>query len=378
MSVDIRIVENKRDLKTFINVPFSIYKNNPYWVPPLIADELATFDPAKNPAYELAEAKLFVAYQDNRPVGRVAAILNHAANKKYGTKNMRFGWFDSINDYEVTAALLDTVENWARETGMETLTGPHGFTDMDPEGMLIEGFDQLPTLAVIYNHPYYPEFMERYGFEKDVDYIEFKCKVPYETGIPEKLLRLAERIRERSQLEVMQLQSRRDIKKWGPAVMELIDESYNEIYGSVPLTPRLIKYYVDKYLTLIDPNLIKIVMDADHNLVGVMVTMPSFSRALQKARGRLLPFGWYHLLKGFKQRDIIDFYLAGIKEKYRGKGVDLMMVVEIVKTVFEKGYKFTESNPELENNTKIQAQWKHFNPEQHKRRRIYKKNIGVN
>lgn len=376
MSVDIRIVENKRDLKTFVKLPFTIYKNDPYWVPPLISDDMATFNPDKNPAFELADAKLFVAYKDNRPVGRVAAILNHAANKKYDTRNMRFGWFESIDDYEVTAALLDAVEDWARETGMQTLTGPHGFTDLDPEGMLVEGFDQLPTLAVFYNYDYYPGFIEKYGFEKDVDYIEFKCNVPYDTGIPEKLLRLADRIRERSNLNILQLHSRKDIMKWGPSVMALIDESYDEIYGSVPLTPKLIQYYVDKYFSLIDPNLIKIVTDEENQLVGVMVTMPSFSRALQKARGRLFPFGWFHVLKGFKQREIIDFYLAGIKEKYRGKGVDLLMVVEIVKTVFEKGYKFTESNPELEHNTKIQAQWKHFNPEQHKRRRIYKKTIG--
>ncbi len=376
MSVDIKIVESKKDLKTFIKIPFSIYKNDPYWVPPLVIDELATFNPAKNPAYTLADARLFVAYEGNKPVGRVVGILNHAANQKYNTKNMRFGWFESINDYEVAKALLDAVEDWGREAGMETLTGPHGFTDLDPEGMLVEGFDQLPTLAVFYNYSYYPEFMAKYGFEKEIDYIEFKCKVPYETGIPEKLLRLAERIRERSNLTVLQLHSRKDIKTWGPAVMDLIDESYNEIYGSVPLTPQLIQYYVDKYLTMIDPNLIKIVTDSDNKLVGVMVTMPSFSRAFQKARGHLFPFGWYHLLKGLKQREIIDFYLAGIKEKYRGKGVDLLMVVEIVKTVFEKGFKFTESNPELENNTKIQAQWKYFNPEQHKRRRIYRKNIG--
>jgi len=376
MSVDIRVVESKKDLKTFVKVPFSIYKNDPLWVPPLIMDEMATFNPGKNPAFELAEARFYVAYKDGKPVGRVAGILNHAANKKYGTKNIRFGWFESIDDYDVATALLDTVADWGREIGMDTLTGPHGFTDLDPEGMLVEGFDQLPTMAVFYNYAYYPEFMNKYGFEKDVDYIEFKCKVPYETGIPEKLLHLAERIRERSQLNVLQLHSRKDIKIWGPSVMDLIDESYNEIYGTVPLTPKLIQYYVDKYLSLIDPNLIKIVTDSDNNLVGVMVTMPSFSRAMQKANGHLFPFGWYHLLKGLKQRETIDFYLAGIKEKYRGKGVDLLMVVEIVKTVFEKGFKYTESNPELEHNAKIQAQWKHFNPEQHKRRRIYKKNIG--
>ena len=378
MPVDIRIVENKKDLKTFVKVPFSIYKNDPYWVPPLIVEEMDTFNPAKNPSYELADARLFVAYRDNKPVGRVAAILNHAANKKYNTKNMRFGWFESIEDYEVTVALLDTVEDWARETGMETMSGPHGFTDLDPEGMLVEGFDQLPTLAVFYNYSYYPEFMDNYGFQKDVDYIEFKSEISHETGVPEKLARLVERIRERSNLNVLQLRSRKDVLKWGPPVMELIDETYKEIYGAVPLTQTLIQYYVDKYLSYIDPNLIKVVTNGDNQLVGVMITMPSLSRAFQKAKGRLFPFGWYHLLRGLKQRETIDFYLAGIKEKYRGKGVDLLMVVELLKTILDKGFKYTESNPELETNTKIHAQWKHFNPEQHKRRRIYKKNIGTN
>ncbi len=376
MAVDIKSVENKRDLKTFVKIPFKIYKGDSLWVPLLIKDEIEVFSRDKNPAYESAETKLFIAYKDQKPVGRVAAVLSQAANRKYNTKNLRFGWFESINDYKTAQALLNAVEAWGKELGMETLTGPQGFTDLDPEGMLIEGFEELPTIAVYYNYSYYPEFMEKFGFTKDVDYVEFKCRVPYETGIPERLLNLAERIKQRSGLKMFNPRSKREIKNRGKELFRLLDESFEEIYGSVPISEEQIGFYVKKYLAFVDKDMIKLVVNEAGEMVGFMITMPSLSKAFRKAKGRLLPFGWFHLLRGLRQREIIDFYLAGVKKKYRGQGVDLMMVVEIVKTIMKKGFQYTESNPELEDNTKIQAQWKHFNPTIHKRRRIYKKKIG--
>ena len=375
MAINIKIVKTKKDLKTFIKVPHIIFKDHPYWVPPLIKDELQTFDRKKNPAYESADTRLFVAYKDEKPVGRIAGILSYIANDKYNIKNLRFGWFDTIDDYEVASSLFKAVENWGKELGMESLTGPHGFTDFDPEGMLIEGFDELPTIVTIYNHSYYPELTENYGFEKDVDYVEFKTMVPHETGIPEKLLRLAQRIKERSNLKIFKFKSKKEILTRSKELFNLLDEAFEEIYGSVPISKNQVEYYMKNYFSFVDPDMLKVVENEKGEMVGFMITLPNLSKAFQKAKGKLFPIGWYHILKALKKHEVIDFYLAGIKKKYRGIGVDLLMVIEIVKTAMKKGFKYAESNPELEDNKKVHAQWKYFNPTQHKRRRIYKKKI---
>jgi GNAT superfamily N-acetyltransferase len=376
MSVEIRLVETRRELKTFIKFPFEIYKGDPYWVPPLIMDDLDTFSPTKNPAFEHAEAKLFLAYKDGKAVGRIIGILSHAANDKYNTKNLRFGWFETINDYDVAHSLLLAVENWGKELGLETMTGPHGFSDLDPEGMLVEGFDQLPTISVYYNFPYYPGFVEKYGFEKEIDYLEFRSVNPQETGIPPKLLRLGERIKERSGVKIHKFKSKRELKQRTVDLFHLLNEAFEEIYGSVPLSEKQIYYYVKKYFTFVDKDLIQLAVNEQDEAVGFMIAMPSLSKGFQKAKGRLLPFGWFHILRSLKNYEVLDFYLAGVKKSYRGQGVDLLMVLEVLQAALKKGVKYAESNPELETNKKIHAQWKYFNPTQHKRRRIYKKDIA--
>jgi len=375
MSLDIRKVETRSDLKKFVKVPFSIYKGDPYWVPPLILAEMETFNPKKNPAYENAETRLFLAYKDGKIVGRIAGILSHAANNKYKTKNLRFGWFDSINDENVARSLFQAVEDWGKELGMETITGPHGFSDLDPEGMLVEGYDQMPTISVYYNYPYYPELVEKLGFQKEIDYVEFRSVVPHETGIPEKLMRIGNRIKERSGIRVIKFKKKKELLAWAKEIFRLLDETFEEIYGAVPLTEKQIEYYVKRYFSFVDKDLLQLAVNEKNEAIGFMITMPSLSRAFQKAKGRLLPFGWYHILKSGKNFKILDFYLAGVKDKYRGYGVDLLMVLEIVQEALDKGALYAESNPELETNKKVQAQWKYFNPTQHKRRRIFKKTI---
>ncbi len=376
MSITVKPAQTKSEIKEFVKVPFAIFKGNPHWVPPLIMDDIATFDRAKNPAFAEAEARFFVAHKDGRPVGRLAAIISHVANKKYGAKNIRFGWFDTIEDEEVPRALFAALEAWAQEKGMETITGPQGFTDLDPQGMLIQGFDKLATIAGIYNHPYYPLYMEKLGFEKEIDYVEFLSTVPHETGVPEKLVRLADRVRERGKFRLLPFNSRKDIVDHGEEIFHLLDESFEEIYGSVPMSHEQIRYYVKKYLPFTDPELIKAVLNEADEMIGFLVTMPSLSKAMQKARGRLFPLGWVHILKALKTYETIDFCLAGVRKNYRGQGVDLLMAVEIVKASLKKGFKYAESNQELENNSKVQAQWKYFNPVNHKRRRIFKKTIA--
>lgn len=375
MSIDIKIVENKKDLKTFVKLPMEIYKDSPNYVPQLIADELEVFNAKKNPAHQGSEIRLFLAYKDGVPVGRIAAIISHSANKKYDTKNIRFGWNECIEDKEVSDALVDAVESWGKEKGMETVTGPQGFSDLDPEGLMIEGFDQVPTIASNFNHPYYQGFLEAKGYEKEIDYIEFKAKIPSEEEIPAKLLRLADRIKERGNLRVLEFKKKKECLERAEELFRLLDEAFDEIYGSVPLNEEQIRYYVKKYISYVHKDLLKAVVNEKDEMVGFMIAMPSLSLGFQKANGRLLPFGWYHILKALNTFEVLDFYLAGVKKKYRGTGVDLLMVIEVAKSAHKMGFRISESNMELENNNKIHGLWKYFNPTQHKRRRIFKKHL---
>ncbi|MCP4153919.1 MAG: hypothetical protein GY757_39700 [bacterium] len=375
MKPEIKVVNTKKELKQFIKVPYKIYEGNPHWVPPLILDELERFNKKKNPAYDNADSRLFVAYQNGEAVGRIAGIISYSANKKNDTKNLRFGWLDTIDDYDVAAALFRAVEEWGKELQMETLTGPHGFCDLDPEGMLIKGFDTTPTIAGYYNHAYSPEFTMKYGFEKDIDYFEFLTHVPYETGIPEKLLRLSERVKERTSVKIKKFKNKKEMISMAPAVFQLINEAFDGIYGTVPFTVRDIEYNIKKYVSYAKPDLFKIAINEKGEAVAFMFTVPSMSKAYQKAKGRLFPFGLYHLIKALNSTEVLDFYMAAVKKEYQGKGIDLLMVIEIVKIAMEKGFICAESNLELENNTKVQALWKHFGPKRNRLRRIYKKKI---
>jgi len=375
MAVEIKTVESRKDLKRFVKLPFRLYKGNEMWVPELIMDDLETFTPSKNPAFEQAEARLFLAFRDGVPAGRVAAILSRIANEKYQTKNMRFGWFECVDDTEVSRALFDAVAAYTGETGMRTITGPLGFTDLDPEGMLIEGFDQFPTIASRYNHPYYQRLLEDWGFSKEIDYLEFRSRVPGRGEFPEKLMRIANRILERSSLRLIEFKNKRALKTRAVELFELLDEAFEEIYGSVPLSLKQKEHYVKKYFTFVNKDMIQAVANDKDQMVGFMITMPSLSRGFQKARGRILPFGWYHILKSMRTHEVVDFYLAGVSKRYRGQGVDLLMVVKLAEVLMNMGFKYAESNLELETNTKVQAQWKYFHPTQHRRRRIFRKEM---
>ena len=377
MSIDVSVVTSPADFKKFVLFPHELYRGNPYWVPPLIMDERDTLTRGKNPAFDNAEARLFLARRDGRIVGRVAGILSHAANRKYNTKNMRFGWFDAIDDYEVTRALLDTVVDWARAENMTTLTGPHGFTDLDPEGLLVEGFNELATMSVIYNHPYYAAHLERYGLAKDVDYVEFRATAPEGGGLPEKMVKMAEWAAKRNNFHHVRYT---DVKKLrrerGQQLFELLDEAFEELYGTVPLTQRQKDYYIGKYLPFANPEFIKIAANEKDEMIGFIIAIPSLSRALQKARGRLFPFGFIHILRALRKFDTIDFLLAGVRKAYRGRGVDLIMTIDVFRSGIARGVRYAESNPELETNAKIQGEWKIVTTRQHKRRRIYKKAIA--
>ena len=376
MSVTVSVVSSRSELKTFVTFPWRLYKGNPNWVPPLLRDELDTLSPGRNPAFDNAEARLFLARRDGKLVGRVAAILSHAANDKYGTKNMRFGWFDTIDDFEVAEALLGAVNAHAKEKGMTSLTGPHGFTDLDPEGVLVEGFNELATMSVIYNHPYYAGLLERYGFVKDVDYVEFQALAPDGTKIPEKMIKMGEWAQKRNSFHLVAYTSIKKLREErAQELFDLLDETFAELYGTIPLTQKQKDYYISRYVPFANPAFIKIAVGDDNKMVGFMLAIPSLSRALQKANGHLFPFGFIHVLRALKKYDTLDFLMAGVKKHLRGKGIDLMMTIDVFRSAIANGVHFAESNPELETNSKIQGEWKIVTRRQHKRRRIYRKAV---
>lgn len=376
MAIIIKKVTSPKELKTFIRFNYELYKNNPYSVPDLYDDMLNTFSPEKNAAFEFCEADYFLAYKDNKLVGRVAAIINRRANETWNKKEVRFGWIDFIDDLEVSKALLATVEEWGRQRGMEAIVGPLGFTDMDAEGMLVEGFDQLGTMATIYNYPYYPEHMEKLGYEKEADWVEFKLTVP--DKLPEKFVRISEIILQKYNLKIKKI-NRKELKEenYGQRIFDLINEAYAPLYGYSKMTQRQIDQYIKMYLPLIDLRMVSLVEDAEENLVAVGISMPSLSKALQKAKGRMLPFGWFHLLKALfiKKPKVLDLLLVGVKPEYQSKGVNALLFYDLVPVYQQMGFEYGESNPELELNKKVQAQWTAFESVQHKRRRAFKKNI---
>ena len=374
MAIIIKKVSSPKELKTFIRFNYELYKNNPYSVPDLYDDMLNTFSPQKNAAFEFCEADYFLAYKDNKVVGRVAAIINRRANETWNKKEVRFGWIDFTDDLEVSSALLKQVEEWGKERGMEAMVGPLGFTDMDAEGMLIEGYDQLSTMFTIYNYPYYPKHLEQLGFEKEADWVEFKLTVP--DKLPDKFVRISEIILQKYKLKIKKIK-RSEIKKgnYGQKIFDLINEAYAPLYGYSQMTQGQIDQYIKMYLPLIDLRMVSLVEDEAGNLVAAGISMPSLSRALQKAKGKMLPFGWWHLLKAlfFKKADVLDLLLVGVKPEYQSKGVNALLFYDLVPVYQQMGFKYGESNPELEENKKVQAQWSAFEAVQHKRRRAYKK-----
>lgn len=369
------INHTKNELKKYVQFGIDHYKGNNCFVPPLISDEINTLRPDKNPAFDFCKAQSFIAYRDNKPVGRITGIINNITNQRTGENTMRFGWVDFIDDSEVVDALFNAVEEWGRNQGMTSIIGPLGFSDMDHEGMLTEGFDQLGTIATIYNHPYYPSHMDRMGYKKDVDWIEFRITIP--DGIPDKFKRIADVVRKKYNLRTITFTSRKKLKeKYGQALFELINDAYDNLYGYSPLTQRQINYYINMYLGILRLDNISIIIDENDKLVGAGISMPSFSRALQKSKGKLFPFGWWHLLKAlFGKNDTVDLMLIAISKEYLNKGVNALLFADLIPKYINNGYKWAESNIELEDNSSVQLQWQYFEHRLHRRRRAYTKKL---
>ena len=380
-AIEIKKVESRRDLCKFIDFHNELYKGNPYHVPNLYFDEMNTFRKDKNAAFDFCEAEYFMAYRDGKAVGRVAAIINHSANKKWERESVRFGWIDFVDDIEVSKALLKAVEDYGKSKGMKEIVGPLGFTDMDPEGMLLYGYDQLGTQATAYNYPYYPEHMDRMGgWEKDNDYVEYKLYVPEE--MPEKYATIAKMIQKRYNLQVKKL-NRNEIygeNGYGKKIFDVVNETFKDLYGYSKLTDRQIEQYVKMYLPMADLDLITIIEDwntPDHKVVGVGISIPSLARALQKCGGKLFPFGWWHILRALKfhKTEVVDLLLIGVLPEYRQKGANALLFYDLIPHYQRLGFKWGETHVEMETNMKVQGQWQYLNREIHKRRRCYKKDI---
>jgi hypothetical protein len=381
--IEIRKVTDRKSLDAFINFHYDLYQGNQYDAPNLYSDELHTLSRDKNAAFDFCEAEYFLAYKDNQLVGRVAGIINNRANEQWNRKCVRFGWIDFIDDMEVSKALLDAVSDWGRQKGMTEIVGPLGFTDMDPEGMLTSGFDQLGTMATIYNYPYYPKHMEQMGdWEKDNDYVEYKLIVPKE-GVPDKYKRVAEMIAKRYNLHVPHLKRSQVFgpEQYGQKVLDVVNKTFAHLYGYSQMTQRQKDEYVRMYFKFFDMDMICVIEDwntPNHDVIGVGISIPSLTRALQKChKGRLFPFGWWHIIRALKfhHTDVVDLLLVGILPEYRAKGANALLFNRLIPIYQKHGFKWGETHVEMETNEKVQGQWQYLENELHKRRRCYKKKL---
>lgn len=376
MSVQVKPITSPKEFRIFAKFANKLYKGNKFYVPTMPGDDLAVFDKKKNAAYEFCDAEFFLAYKDGELVGRVAAIINTKANKTWNVNQVRFGWIDFIDDLEVSSALLDAVAQWGKQRGMTSIAGPLGFTDFDPEGMLVEGFDRLGTMAMIYNHEYYHKHLEKLGYVKETDWLEFRITLPDE--LPERHRKLADLVMQRNKLRIVK-KTRSQIRKerYGQKLFRLINETYCDLYGYSLLSERQIDQYVDQYLGLLDLRMVSFIENEEGELIAAGVSMPSLSDALQKCGGNLFPIGWWYLIKNMyiKKPDTLDLLLVGVKPEYQNKGVNTLIFVDLFENFKKMGFKYAESSAELETNMKVQQMWSAFEKEQHKRRRVYGKEI---
>ncbi|WP_336731302.1 GNAT family N-acetyltransferase [Chryseobacterium sp. VD8] len=362
-------VKNSDQLKQFVRFPMDLYKNNPYYVPALINDEIKIWNPKENPALQYSEAKQFLAYQNNKIVGRIALMINHKEERELGIRKVRFGWIDFIDDEKVSQALIGKAVEYAKEKNIGKIEGPMGFTNLDKAGMLTLGFDKLATMIGIYNHDYYPKHLEKLGLTKEKEWVEFEIMFP--DSLPEKIYKFNELISQKYHLKVLRFKSKEEILQYVDAMFDLLDETYKHLSTYTPISDEQRKTYKEKYFPLIDKDFIVCIADENDHLISFAITMPSYSKALQKSKGKLLPFGWWHFLQAGKKNDRANFYLIGIHPDYQRRGVTSIIFKEIWDIFNKKGVKYLETNPELEENKSIQLLWQDYNPVNHKRRRTY-------
>ena len=375
MTVTIQEVTTKKDLKAFVHFPNELYKGNPNYVPQIESMDCDNLTPEKNHAFEVCEGKYWLAYDEKGSVvGRVAGIINHSYNEKTGEKICRFGWIDFIDNRAVSEALMQTVESYARDKGMETMNGPMGFLEFDAAGVLVEGFDQLPTAYGKYNAPYYEQHFEALGYTKDVDFVEYRILVP--EVIPERYARMSQLVSIKNDLHEAPIRNRSELEPYLDGIFKCLNRAYSKLHGFSELTPGQCDDLKKQFLSNINVDYVSIILDANEEVVGFGVALPSLAKAMQKAKGRLFPMGWMHILKALKKNDTIDLLLIAIDEKYKNKGVNAMIFHKFAQGITKNGIKYIESTRELEDNTSVQNLWHYLEHHLTKRARTYKKHIG--
>lgn len=374
--VTIREVTTKRALRTFVMYPQKLYRGCRQFVPSMYGDDMANWDRKKNPAFSYCEAKCFLAYRDGEVVGRIAAILSHKANQKFGENRMRFSQVDFIDDYEVSRALFAAVEDYAKRKGCDEVHGPLGFTDLDPEGMLVEGFDQRNMFITYYNHPYYLTHMERLGYRKSVDWLEYKVFTPEKGSRQAAMLsRVANHVLKANHLHLAKVRSKRDYKPLICKVFQLVNVAYSHLYGTVELSDEQVTRYANKFIPLINPKYTAFILDEQDNLVAFGVTAPSMAAALKRSHGKLFPLGWIGVLRALHKNDALDMFLIAVHPDWQSVGINAVILEHIMKNAWKTGIRYAETGPQLETNIKILSQWNIFDKEQHKRRRCYIKTL---
>jgi GNAT superfamily N-acetyltransferase len=373
MSIEIKEVTTREELKEFVSFVYNHYRENKQWVPPMIKGEMETLSPKTNPSYDHCEARLMLAMKDGKPVGRIAAIINHRFVEKWQRKDARFGWFETIDDLEVSGLLLRTAEEWVRSKGMDRIIGPMGFTTFERQGILVKGFEEMPTFSGAYNYDYYPMHLESHGYGKEIDYVEYEVKVP--DTIPDKAMKIRDLIVQRYKLRSLQVRTTKEMLPYADPVFRVINSAYEPLYGFTELTEKQIEYFVKKFFSFIKPDYTTAVLDEEDRVLGFQISMPSMSKAFRKAWGKLFPFGWYHIMKAFQNPDRIDILLVGVLPEYQSKGINSIFMTDLTQIAINRGIVFAESNAELEENTKVQTFWRYFDTRQHRRTRIYFKSL---
>ncbi len=371
--IKVKTVRTKKELKAFIRFANELYRDVPNYVPDLVMDEMNSLRPSKNPAFAFTDSCYFLAYRNETIVGRIGVLVNHKSNEKWHEKNARFTHFDFIDDLAVSKALMTAATAWATEKGTNKLHGPLGITDLDRQGLLVEGFDELDMFITIYNHPYYMDHMEKLGFEKEIDWIENQLEIP---NAPNPALsKIAQRAMDNYGYRLIEFSRKKDILKWSHKVFHLYNDAYAPLYGTTDLTEAQIDMYVNTFFSYVNSDFIKVVTDAKGELAGFVIALPSLSKAMQKGQGRLVPFGAIHLLKSIRHSDILDLYLIAVRPDLQGAGVNAILMDSLLKSAIRYNMKVAETGPTLETNRQVLSQWKFFNARQHRRRRIYMKTI---
>ncbi len=371
MSITIKEAKSSSDLKRFARLPYKLYKNHPFWVPQIKSDEYKSLLPEHNPAFDFCKTKFWLAYRDGRCVGRIGGIINPLLIEKSGEDIARFTRAEFVDDEEVANALFATVEKWAKENKMQGIAGPLGFSNLDHQGLLIEGYEHIASAASDYHFEYYKKHYDRLGYVKDMDWLEFRITFP--EALPDKALRVAEIIKKRFGLTTIEFEQRKEMEAYKEKIFQVFNTAFDKLYGTYPLPPKLSNYYVEKYFNILNPKYVKVVLDKDDELAGFIVAMPSLSEGLQKAKGRLFPFGWWHLTNTMKKTSVMDLMLTGVRPEYQKMGLASLLMNDLWQTANKAGIKFVETTAMLENNHVAIQMWKSFDHIQHKRKRAFRK-----